>query len=263
MPVNPNTLPSEASGPAAGYYYQLRYALLRALRALKRHPTAAVSIERLEDVAIEYESGKSDLEQLKHSLQTDKEYSDVDAAVWRTLGNWSRQIRDGAIVPGSRLFLVTNGQLVPTSGMALLGPDRTTDDEVAALTKLIEAANSSTNQTTKNDRRDFLQLPPPVRKAMVSVVTAVHGFAGLSALGDEIEQEIAFVCTQEELPRFRNELEGWWTDKVFSEWAKGSGAKIQLLDLSGRIDYLRERRRGRRGAGTARWSDLRQADQGS
>jgi hypothetical protein len=94
---------SEASGPAAGYYYQVRYALLRALKSIKKYPTASVSIEKLEDVAIEYDAATADLEQLKHSLNTDKTYGDADPAVWRTLGNWSSLYRSKAIPAGVRL----------------------------------------------------------------------------------------------------------------------------------------------------------------
>lgn len=200
-----------------------------------------MSIERLEDVALEYESGAADLEQLKHSLNTDKVYSDSDSAVWRTLGNWSRLYASGASTTGLRLFLITNGELAENSAISLLGADREPADTDAALAGLLATARASTNVQTAKDRADFQALIPPVRKAMLTAATVIADAPSLAALGDEIEEAIGFVCTLEELPRFRNELEGWWFDRVMTQWTKGLGATIQLLDLDARISFLRER----------------------
>jgi hypothetical protein len=232
----------EASGPAAGYYFQIRYALARALERLTKNPTASISIEKLDDVAIEYESGEADLEQLKHSLDSGKVYNDPDKAVWRTLGNWSKLYASGDPKTQSlRLFLTTNGRAADGSALALLGPERTDADVDAALEKLLVVAGASTNKDTAKDREDFINLPSHLRKPMVAAVTFVEDSPNLAGMASEIEEALGYVCQLEERPRFRNEIEGWWFDRVMGEWTKGSGATIPLLELEARITFLRER----------------------
>jgi phage shock protein A len=42
---------SSAAGPAAGYFYQLRYGLLRALQLHKKYPTGKIAIETIDDIS--------------------------------------------------------------------------------------------------------------------------------------------------------------------------------------------------------------------
>lgn len=233
---------AEASGPAAGYYYQVRYALLIALERLRRHPTASVSIEKLEDVAIEYQSGVVDLEQLKHSLDSGKVYHDADKAVWRTLGNWVRLYRhNSAHMVGTRLFLTTNGKAAASSALSKLGVDRTDTDLEEATTALLTIAAASANKDTAQDREDFRDLSAPIRATLMASIIFVEDSPGLAALADELEDLIAFACISEERSRFRNELEGWWFDRVMRDWSKGAGATVPLVELEARLAFLRER----------------------
>ena len=58
---------ASAIGPAAGYFYQLRYGLLRALQLHKKHPTGKISIETIDDVSFVGNDIQID-SQLKHSI---------------------------------------------------------------------------------------------------------------------------------------------------------------------------------------------------
>lgn len=75
---------SSAIGPAAGYFYQLRYGLLRALEVFPKYPTSIISVELLDDVSIEGQSLTID-SQLKHSVDPEKKISKFSPAIWRTL----------------------------------------------------------------------------------------------------------------------------------------------------------------------------------
>lgn len=237
-----STLASEASGPAAGYYFQLRYALVRGLDRQRKNPTAHLSIEKLEDVAIEYEPGKTDLEQLKHSLHTDKTYSDSDVAVWRSIGNWARAYFSGKIeTKGLRLFLVTNGKVAAETALSLLKPERDPEETELALKRLVEVASNSANESTKKDRTVFLGLEQPIQRALISALTVVEDTPNLALLGDEIEAMLHYVCDPQHLTSFRNELEGWWLDRVLGQWAKGSGVTIPLMEIGAKVSQLRER----------------------
>jgi hypothetical protein len=232
----------EASGPAAGYYYQVRYALLRALDRLKRFPTASVSIEKLDDVAIEYAGGVVDLEQLKHSLQPGKVINDTAHALWRTLGNWisSNQEKDfeGG---GTRLFLTTNGSVSEGSALSKLSPERTKEDILQALTLLKGVALSSNNVGTANDRAAFLATGEAIQTALLTALTVVENAPGLAALDSEIEDAIHYACDTDFLTDFRHQLEGWWFDRVMRDWLLGQGATVPLLEIQARVSLLRER----------------------
>lgn len=232
----------EASGPAAGYYYQVRYALLRSLERLKKTPTASVSVEKLDDVAVEYDGGVIDREQLKHSLQPGKTYSDTSPALWRTLGNWIASSGESEIdEAGGRLFLTTNGSTSEGSALSLLGPGRSKEDVAEALTLLRAVALSSKSETTAKDRASFLALAAPLQGALLSAVTVVSQAPELSALDGELEDAIHYACDAEFLTDFRLELEGWWFDRVMQNWTLGSGATVPLLEVQARVSLLRER----------------------
>jgi len=83
----------EAPGQAAGYIYQLRYALYRALKRILRDPTGSIGIERLDDVALETSGAVVSLEQLKHTSRGETEFSDNSPAIWRSIANWSQSIQ--------------------------------------------------------------------------------------------------------------------------------------------------------------------------
>ncbi len=88
---------AEAPGQAAGYVFQLRYALHRALERLRRDPTAAIAIEKHDDVSIITDSGVVTVDQLKHTTQDEEEIGDYSKAIWRTVGNWLRLLNSGAV----------------------------------------------------------------------------------------------------------------------------------------------------------------------
>jgi hypothetical protein len=85
----------EAPAQAAGYLFQLRYALYRALKRRMRDPTGSIGIERLDDLVIQAGDTVLQIDQLKHSSMTDTVFNDMSPGVWRTLGNWSRATIDG------------------------------------------------------------------------------------------------------------------------------------------------------------------------
>ena len=87
---------AEAPGPAAGYVFQLRYALFRALERLKRDPTGAIAIEKIDDVVLLDAGGApTELDQLKHVTAQGASLTDASKPLWRTLGNWARLIVSG------------------------------------------------------------------------------------------------------------------------------------------------------------------------
>lgn len=74
MTVKPSHNKSEAPGQAAGYLFQLRYALHRALERMRRDPTGAIAIEKYDDVAVIHDGNVISADQLKHVTQTEAKF---------------------------------------------------------------------------------------------------------------------------------------------------------------------------------------------
>jgi hypothetical protein len=240
---------AEAAAQAAGYLFQIRFALFRALKRLLRDPTGSIAIERIDDVALS--SGKSvstipaviEIDQLKHTADPSTTFSDHSPAIWRTLGNWSRLVAsDNDLKLGFLdLVLITNASLQTGSGIAGLGVSEHDRDPANALSKLAAVALSSQNKTSKKDREDFLQLDEPVRVALIRAIRIAQNSPNLSGLASEIEDLLHYACEAEQLSELRTELEGWWFDRLSEILATGVGAIVPLLEVDARVSYLREK----------------------
>jgi hypothetical protein len=240
---------AEAAAQAAGYFFQVRFALYRALKRLLRDPTGSIAIERVDDIALS--SSKADLAtpavieigQLKHTSDPSTIFSDHSPAIWRTLGNWSRLVAsdNGLNLGFLDLILITNASLQVESGISCLGINEHDRDPTVALSKLAAAALSSQNQVSEKDRKDFLALDEPVRIALIRAIRIAQKSPNLSALGSEIEDLVHYACEVEQLPDLRAELEGWWFDRLSQTLSTGVGVIVPLLEVDARVSYLREK----------------------
>ena len=162
-------------------------------------------------------------------------------AVWRTLGNWSRLIKAGTVKLGSVEFIfATNATLAPETAFGMLGEADADRSPELALSLLRAAAGTSQNKETAADRADFLSLTEAQQEAFVSAIRAVTS-VGLPDVTGELRNALHFVCEPGQLPEFVAELEGWWIHRISEALGKGEGPLISLLEVDGRIAYLREK----------------------
>ncbi len=230
---------SSAVGPAAGYFYQLRYGLLRALVVFPKHPTSIISIETLDDVSIAGENLAVD-SQLKHSVDPEKKISKFSPAIWRTLAIWMERLRQG-VDDHHEFHFITTAQVDDDNPLHLLRP---VPDELAinaALQGLESAANSSSSTATAKDRAAFLAASDGELLALVRRIRLADTNPNLEAIGNEIEHEIRYACEGGQVTSFREELEGWWIGRVFDSWIANSGAQVELEELGAQVSFLKER----------------------
>lgn len=240
---------AEAAAQAAGYLFQIRFALFRALKRLLRDPTGSIAIECTDDIAISSEQPVAgapevvEIAQLKHTTDPANVFGDASTAIWRTLGNWSRLVSSDAQInlPFLDLILVTNANLMDESGVSNLGPADDDRDPKIALTKLTNVALSSENKASEKDRQAFLALDDPLRVALIRAIRIAQGSPNLDGLGSEIEDLLHYACEAKKLPAFRTELEGWWFDRIANVFSKGVGAVVPLIEVDARVSYLREK----------------------
>jgi hypothetical protein len=230
---------SSAIGPAAGYFYQLRYGLLRALEVFPKHPTSIISIESLDDVSIEGQSLTID-SQLKHSVDPEKKISKFSSAIWRTLAIWMTRLRLG-VDDHHEFHFITTGQVEDDNPLHFLRPTPSDLDVNAALQGLEEAAKSSSSTMTAKDRATFLAASDGERLSLVRRIRLVDTSPNLEAIGSEIEHQIRYACDAEQVATFRTDLEGWWIGRVFDRWVTDGGAQIELEELGAQVSFLKER----------------------
>ncbi len=230
---------SSAVGPAAGYFYQLRYGLLRALEHFPKNPTSIISIETLDDVSIAGASLTVD-SQLKHSIDPNKKISKFSPAIWRTLAIWLGRLRQG-VDDHHEFHFITTAEVDDENPLHHLRPVPTDLDVNAALQGLEEAATSSSSATTSNDRLAFLEASDGEKLSLVRRIRLADTKPNLEAIATDIEQQIRYACEGEQVASFRRDLEGWWIGRVFDKWVADGGAQIELEELGTQVSFLKER----------------------
>ena len=230
---------SSAVGPAAGYFYQLRYGLLRALEVFPKHPTSIISIESLDDVSIEGENLTID-SPLKHSVDPDKKISKFSPAIWRTLAIWMVRLHLG-IDDHHEFHFITTGQVDDDNPLHFLRPTPSDLDINAALQGLEAAAKISSSTATAENRATFLAASDGEKLSLVRRIRLVDSSPNIEAIGSEIEHQIRYACEASQVSAFRNDLEGWWIGRVFDTWVTDGGAQIELEELGAQVSFLKER----------------------
>jgi hypothetical protein len=242
LPEFPKTA-AEAASQAAGYLFQLRYGLYRALKRIIRDPTGSIAVERVDDIAGSSGQALIEIAQLKHTTNSATTFNDLSPAIWRTIGNWSRLVAapNELNLATLELLFVTNAAVDKCSGISRLRSAENNRDPGFALTSLNAAAIKSDNQVTKKDRQDFLALESAVQAALVRAIQIIENSPNLDALGPEIEDLVHYACESASLTEFRAELEGWWFDRIAQAFSQGNGLVIPLVEVEARISYLREK----------------------
>ncbi len=113
--------PFSAVDATLGYLYQVRSALLWALRRQKVEPNFLVSVETLDDVTFETVGGvATDLLQTKHHRKGTASLTDASPDLWKTLRIWFEGHDSGEIPSNANLYLVTTGEAPDTTAASRL-----------------------------------------------------------------------------------------------------------------------------------------------
>lgn len=229
-----------AAASAAGYLYQVRWALLNLLREGKTRPDQVLSLEMLDDVGWEDASGTA-TELLQTKLHADAAASigDMDPDIWKTLLIWLKRA-DATDPNGPDLALVTTATAKSGSAAFVLRPDQATRDEAVAVDLLSKAASASTNDKTKAGRERFLALSKAERTVFLSRVRVLDQSLPLEDLDEAVRQEIWGLPSGEKAQdRFLAELWRWW-DNVSIDLLRDRRAGVAVSQLKTFIQELRD-----------------------
>lgn len=239
MTNTPISSPFSAVDATLGYLYQVRSALLWALRRLKSDPNFLVSVETLDDVTFENTAGEAtDLLQTKHHRQGTSSLTDASPDLWKTLRIWLEGHASGLIPPNASLYLVTTG--IAPAGSAADRLRATNRDISVAKQSLDATASTSTNQTNKVGYEVYLNATSDVRMAVLNRVIIIDASPMTMDLNEELREEVFWAAGKEHHEAFLNRLEGWWFRRVLRQLCHVDQNRIGSAELEAQMSDLRE-----------------------
>ncbi len=230
-----------AADSALGYLYQVRVALLWALRRLRAGSEFVVSLETLDDVTFESKGGTvEDLLQTKHHQSREAVLTDASDDLWKSLRVWFEGYAAKTIPPGTSLHLLTTGKANPGSIAARLrfGNGRDVD---AALKALEATAQSSTSQANAPAYAVFLQAAPVDRKKLIENIVILDAAPTITALDSELKAEVFWAVERKFHDAFLERLEGWWLRRCLKQLVSADLAdRVLASEIEAQMSDLRE-----------------------
>ncbi len=233
------TSPFSAVDATLGYLYQVRSALLWALRRLKGESDFLVSIETLDDVTFENTVGNAtDLLQTKHHRKGVASLTDASSDLWKTLRIWFEGQMSGQIPPNANLYLVTTSIAPDSTAASRL---RMTSRDVPTAKQALDAiALSSTNQANKNAYEAYLKVSSAECSAVLNRITIIDAAPMITDLDNELRQEVFWAVGKEHHQAFLDRLEGWWFRRVLLQLTDADQNRVGSAELEAQMSDLRE-----------------------
>lgn len=231
--------PFSAVDATLGYLYQVRSALLWALRRLKSGPEFLISVETQDDVTFETTGGEAtDLLQTKHHLKKAASLTDASPDLWKTLRIWFEGRSSGQIPPIAILSLVTTATAGIGSAASRL---RETGRDVLAAQQALDAtASSSTNKNNILAYAAYLRATAAERTAVLERIVIIDAAPTVADLDGELRAEVYWASGKRHHAAFLDRLEGWWLRRVLRQLTGSGQGRIGSVEIETQMSDLRE-----------------------
>jgi hypothetical protein len=233
--------PFSAADSALGYLYQVRVALLWALRRLKIDVDFVISLETLDDVTFETKGGKPDeLLQTKHHRNREATLTDASEDLWKSLRVWFEGHLAGTIPPEAALHLLTTRTAPADSIAARLRSDDSRDVD-GAVKALETTAQSSASRANAPAYAAFLGTSTRDRKKLIDNVVIIDGAPTITALDGDLKTEVFWAVERKYHDAFLERLEGWWLRRCLKQLASTASAdRVLAREIETQMSDLRE-----------------------
>ena len=228
----------DASDAALGYAYQWRYALLLLLRRMRESVGARLSLEHLDDIAIDEGEAASTLVQTKRHRSRKASLTDASEDLWKTIRVWCEAIAARRINVAETTFALVTTSEAPADSIARLLRPEARDPEDAER-KLLAVAKVSKSTANRAAYDAFKALEPHLRTALVNAMVVLDGAEDVLDLRNRIAQEVMFAADPEHQTAFVERLEGWWFARVIQHLADRTAPPIAAEELNILIGDLR------------------------
>jgi hypothetical protein len=227
-----------AASSSLGYFYQVRYALLEALRRLPEGDRLCVGIETLDDVVFEKDGAPVEVLQTKHHINSHASLTDASPDLWKSLRIWIEGQAGGTIMGDAQFFLVTTAVCSDGTAAAYLRPDGR--DEQKALERLAATASTSTSDTNAPAYRAFTSLNDEGRACLVKSMTMLDASPSIGQLDDWLRQAVFYAVERRFLNSYLQRLEGWWYGRVVKHLLDEHAAPILGEELEAEASRIRD-----------------------
>jgi hypothetical protein len=227
-----------AIDPSLGYLYQIRYSLYRLLEADEEEE---ISIEWVDDIAIEKDGSINEQLQLKHHLRGKASLTDSSPDLWKTIRVWSEGIKKGSINPSTTRLLLITTTAAPAGSIAFLLKDTQPERGVkTALQRLMDIASSSGNVSLKDSFDAFKSLSSPKKRMLVDSIIVIDNVPIITDLEKVIKKKLDLSIRKEHLDLFYERLEGWWFNKIIRHFIEPNKTSIKRFELQSKIRDIAE-----------------------
>lgn len=230
--------PFSAAPAALGYMYQVRLALLLALRRLPEGREFMLSLETLDDVVFETNGLPNDLIQAKHHCNRAASLTNACPDLWKSLRVWFEGHADGSISSDACLHLITTATAAAGSAASLL--THVSRDVDAAQAQLEATASTSVSHSNKEAYSAFLRPSRTDRKAVLERVWIVDASSNIVNLDFELTKETYHATDKAHQSAFVQYLEGWWLRRVISQLLNLSADRILSAEIEAEMSDLRQ-----------------------
>lgn len=229
-----------AADSLVGYLYQVRVALLWALRRLKLGNEFIVSLETLDDVLFESKGGTpEELLQTKHHRNREATLIDASPDLWKSLRVWFEGVASQSVPVGAALHLLTTASAPSGSAAAYLKIDGRDVD--AAMKALESTARSSTSATNAPAYSIFLNIAESTRRLLLESIVIIDAAPSISELDNALKSEVFLVVDRKHHDAFLERLEGWWIRRALKQLSSVTTAdRLLSAEIEAQMSDLRE-----------------------
>jgi hypothetical protein len=227
---------------ALGHLYQLRYALLLFLRAVRDlGPALELGLERTDDIALDDQGASWGVIQTKHHDASigprSVSLTDASTDLWKTLRVWAEGISGGTIrLPGTLLHLVSTAIASPGTAASLL---RVSGRNVeGALARLRAVAATSRSEANAASYAAFDRLNESQQRAMLEQVRILDGAPGIADVRSLLAREVVTSVGEQHMSAFLDRLEGWWVSRAIAHLRAPQDDRISGLELVANLHDL-------------------------
>lgn len=226
-----------AAGPMLGYLFQVRTALLWAIRRSKAGDFV-VDLEVLDDVSFSKAGDAVAVLQTKHSINSECDLSDFSSELWKTLRVWLVGVSSGEVGTHVTKFLISTGEAKSGTACEWLCTDTSKRNVREAAKLLVHVASTSTNTQLKDVFATFLALDLRAREKFLGNVYVVPKQPNAADIDAALKAELYYVSIQHQDLACQM-LEGWWFQRVVSELVE-KGPGISKAEIDAQISDIQE-----------------------
>ena len=232
----------DATPSALGYIYQVRYALLLALKKISEAndpDDCFISIEKLDDIAFEKNGDPFELLQAKYHGAPGN-LTDRSVDLWKTVRVWSEMITNQDVVLEEITFTLLTTESASLGSIASnLGVEIETRNIQTALIEMQRISQESDNATNKKAYEAFSALEDWQQKGLLNSIYVIGNSLHITEVETMIKRQVRLSVSSSSIDAFTSRLEGLWFKRVIEVMSSDVEDAISIGELVHMIDDLR------------------------